>query len=97
MARYRRVSLMEREELSRMLAAGSSLRAIGQALSRAPSTLSRNSLASTPRPSPIGRCRPTNRRTAGPTSHANRGSWRHRFRRVSFSVKETVPKEKKTI
>ena len=41
MARYRRMSLMEREELSRMLAAGSSLRAIGQALSRAPSTLSR--------------------------------------------------------
>jgi len=41
MARYRRLSLMEREELSRMLAAGSSLRAAGQALSRAPSTLSR--------------------------------------------------------
>jgi transposase, IS30 family len=32
---------MERVELSRMLAAGSSRRAIGQALSRAPSTLSR--------------------------------------------------------
>jgi len=32
---------MEREELSRMLAAGYSLRATGQALSRAPSTLSR--------------------------------------------------------
>ena len=41
MAQYRRMSLIEREELSRMLAAGSSLRAIGQALSRAPSTLSR--------------------------------------------------------
>ncbi|MEK6604998.1 MAG: IS30 family transposase, partial [Nitrospirota bacterium] len=41
MARYRRLNLVEREELSRMLAAGSSLRAIGQALSRAPSTLSR--------------------------------------------------------
>lgn len=41
MARYQRLSLMEREELSRMLAAGSSLRAAGQALSRAPSTLSR--------------------------------------------------------
>ena len=41
MALYRRLSLMEREELSRMLAAGHSLRAIGQALSRAPSTLSR--------------------------------------------------------
>ncbi|MGH8648526.1 MAG: IS30 family transposase [Burkholderiales bacterium] len=41
MARYRRVSLIEREELSRMLAAGASLRAIGQALGRAPSTLSR--------------------------------------------------------
>ncbi|MEK9172793.1 MAG: IS30 family transposase, partial [Nitrospirota bacterium] len=41
MARYRRLNLMEREELSRMLAAGSSLRAVSQALSRAPSTLSR--------------------------------------------------------
>ena len=41
MAQYRRMSLIEREELSRMFAAGSSLRAIGQALSRAPSTLSR--------------------------------------------------------
>jgi len=41
MAQYRRLSLIEREELSRMLAAGSSLRAIGQALSRAPSTVSR--------------------------------------------------------
>ena len=41
MAQYHRLSLMEREELSRMLAAGSSLRAIAQALSRAPSTLSR--------------------------------------------------------
>lgn len=41
MARYRRVSLTEREELSRLLAAGSSLRAAGQALGRAPSTLSR--------------------------------------------------------
>ena len=33
MARYRRLSLMEREELSRMLAAGHSLRATAQALS----------------------------------------------------------------
>ena len=41
MAQYQRLSLIEREELSRMLAAGSSLRAIGQALSRAPSTVSR--------------------------------------------------------
>ena len=41
MGRYRRMSLIEREELSRMLAAGSRLRAIGQALSRAPSTVSR--------------------------------------------------------
>src|SRR6058998_2522006 len=38
---YRRLSLMEREELSRMLAAGSSLRATGRALGRAPSTVSR--------------------------------------------------------
>lgn len=41
MARYQRLSFMEREELSRMLAAGSSLRAAGQALRRAPSTLAR--------------------------------------------------------
>ena len=41
MVPYRRLSLMEREELSRMLAAGHSLRATAQALSRAPSTLSR--------------------------------------------------------
>src|SRR5438128_1066159 len=41
MARYRRLILMEREELSRILAAGYSLRATGQVLGRAPSTLSR--------------------------------------------------------
>ncbi|OGW68268.1 MAG: transposase [Nitrospirae bacterium RIFCSPLOWO2_02_FULL_62_14] len=41
MARYHRLNVMEREELSRLLAAGSSLRAIGRALSRAPSTVSR--------------------------------------------------------
>jgi len=41
MARYHHLSVMEREELSRMLAAGSSLRATAQALKRAPSTLSR--------------------------------------------------------
>lgn len=41
MAHYRRLTLMEREELSRMLAAGYSLRATAQALQRAPSTLSR--------------------------------------------------------
>lgn len=41
MALYRRLTLMEREELSRMLAAGYSLRATAQALQRAPSTISR--------------------------------------------------------
>lgn len=41
MARYQRLSLMEREELSRMLAAGYGLRATAQVLHRAPSTLSR--------------------------------------------------------
>jgi IS30 family transposase len=41
MERYRRLSLGEREELSRMLAAGASLRAAAQAMQRAPSTLSR--------------------------------------------------------
>lgn len=41
MGPYRRLTLIEREELSRMLAAGSSLRAIAQALQRGPSTMSR--------------------------------------------------------
>ena len=41
MARYRRLTLMEREELSRLFAAGYSLRAAAHALQRAPSTLSR--------------------------------------------------------
>ena len=41
MALYQRLTLMEREELSRMLAAGYSLRATAQALQRAPSTVAR--------------------------------------------------------
>ena len=41
MAHYQRLSLMEREELSRMLATGHSLRAVAQAIQRAPRTLSR--------------------------------------------------------
>ena len=41
MGQYRRLTLMEREELSRMLAAGYSLRATAQAMKRAPSTVSR--------------------------------------------------------
>ncbi|MDH5670364.1 MAG: helix-turn-helix domain-containing protein [Nitrospira sp.] len=41
MGHYHRLTLMEREELSRMLAAGSSLRATAHALQRALSTLSR--------------------------------------------------------
>lgn len=41
MAHYQRLSLMEREELSRMLATGASLRATAQVLQRAPSTLAR--------------------------------------------------------
>lgn len=41
MAQYRRLSLTEREEVSRLLATGASLRATAQALQRAPSTLSR--------------------------------------------------------
>ncbi|MFQ5789351.1 MAG: helix-turn-helix domain-containing protein, partial [Acidobacteriota bacterium] len=41
MAQYLRVTLMEREELSRMLAAGYSIRATGRALGRAPSTVAR--------------------------------------------------------
>lgn len=41
MPRYRRLGCMEREEVSRMLAVGSSMRAIAQQLGRAPSSLSR--------------------------------------------------------
>jgi IS30 family transposase len=41
MAQYHRLSLVEREELSRMLAAGHSFRVTAQAMQRAPSTLSR--------------------------------------------------------
>jgi IS30 family transposase len=41
MGHYHRLTLMEREELSRLLATGYSLRAAAQALQRAPSTLSR--------------------------------------------------------
>ena len=41
MARYQRLSFIEREELSRMLAAGYSLRTTAQVMQRAPSTLSR--------------------------------------------------------
>jgi len=41
MAHYQRLSLMEREELSRMLTAGDSLRATAEMLHRAPITLSR--------------------------------------------------------
>ena len=36
MAQYRRLNIMEREELSRMLAAGNSLRATTQALQQSP-------------------------------------------------------------
>ena len=41
MGRYRRLSLMEREEFSRLLAAGYSLRWAARVMQRAPSTLSR--------------------------------------------------------
>lgn len=41
MSRYRRLSLLEREEFSRMLAMGQSLRASARTLGRAPSSLSR--------------------------------------------------------
>ena len=74
MARYRRLSLTEREELSRLLAAGSSLRATGRALDRAPRCA--NWLVITPRPSPIERCGPINGRSAERIGRASRGSWR---------------------
>ncbi len=51
MPRYHRLSLEEREELSRMLAAGYSLRATGQALRRAPSTVVRE--LARPQASPV--------------------------------------------
>jgi IS30 family transposase len=41
MTRYTRLSLAEREEISRELAAGSRLRAIARQLGRAPSTIGR--------------------------------------------------------
>ncbi len=41
MVRYRRLTLMEREEISRLLAVGHSLRATAHVLSRAPSTVVR--------------------------------------------------------
>jgi IS30 family transposase len=41
MLRYRRLNLVEREEFSRLLAAGRSLRASARCLGRAPSSLSR--------------------------------------------------------
>lgn len=41
MPRYRRLSVMEREELSRMVATGASIRTIARTLERWPSTLSR--------------------------------------------------------
>lgn len=40
MARYQQLTFMEREELSRRLATGQSLRAVDRAIQRAPSTLS---------------------------------------------------------
>lgn len=41
MPRYRRLSVMEREEFSRLLAAGQSVRAVARRLGRAPSSLTR--------------------------------------------------------
>jgi len=41
MPRYRRLSVMEREEFSRLLAAGQSVRAVARGLGRAPSSLTR--------------------------------------------------------
>lgn len=58
MAQYHRLSLVqgEDEELSRMLAAGYRLRAIGQALSRTPSPLSRELARQHVSPMPIQPC-----------------------------------------
>ncbi|THJ09024.1 MAG: helix-turn-helix domain-containing protein [Nitrospira sp. CG24C] len=71
MAHYQRLSLMEREELSRMLATGHSLRAVAQAIQRAPRTLSRELPAIGRRRPPIARYPPTNGRSVELISHAN--------------------------
>jgi hypothetical protein len=71
-----RLSLMEREELSRMLAAGYSLRATAQVLHRAPSTLSRELIRHRPAPSRIGRWRLTNEPSGGLIVRGNPETWR---------------------
>ena len=77
MGHYHRLTLMEREELSRMLAAGSSLRATAHALQRAPSTLSRELARHRTSPATY-RAVPahTNGHPGGPISHGNPGSSR---------------------
>jgi IS30 family transposase len=71
MARYRRLSVMEREELSRLLATGSSLRAIGRALGRAPSTVSRE----------LARQHATPVTYRAVTAHQRAQRWAHRPRK----------------
>lgn len=41
MVNYKRINLMEREEISRQIASGDSLRKIAKSLNRAPSSMSR--------------------------------------------------------
>jgi IS30 family transposase len=48
MAKYSRLNMLEREELSRQLAAGYSLRKISKSINRSPSTLSREILRNVP-------------------------------------------------
>ena len=70
-----RLSLAEREEISRGLAAGESLRAIAARLGRAPSTVCREVAAQRRRAAGIGRARRTGRRCAGRAARSRR-SWR---------------------
>ncbi len=74
MVSYRRLTLMEREELSRMLAAEHSLRATARALQRARCRV--NSPATAPAPLPIEPSRPTSRPNGGLIAHGSLASSR---------------------
>jgi IS30 family transposase len=71
MATYTRLSMTEREEISRQLAAGRSLRAIGRELGRAPSTLARE-LARNGRPREGYRATAAHARAQARASHPRR-------------------------
>lgn len=76
MAQYQRLDLMEREELSRMLAAGHSLRAVAQAIQRAPSTLSRELMRHRTSPTTYRAVPAHHRACAGLITRASLERWR---------------------